>query len=146
MHELPIAVFGDKAGDKEYKERPAVYALIVNERNEVAVVQSRGRLLLPGGGMEGDETRQECLERECAEELGYDIAITSYIGCAVQYLISFLTGEPMKISGYFYRADLVRPNGRKSEPDHELVWLPPEEAAPRMFTEFAGWAIRHGLA
>lgn len=142
VEEQEVISFGMKLEATEYKERPAVYAVIMNERHEVAVVRSRGMLLLPGGGMEGDESREECLRRECAEELGYDIEIGPFIGCAAQYLVSHLNGEPLKIIGYFYRAVLGEPNGRQSEPDHELDWLPWAKAASGMYTEFAAWAIR----
>lgn len=143
VEEQTVVSFGEKQDGKEYIHRPAVYAVIVNEQQEVAVVRSRGMLLLPGGGMEKDESREECLRRECAEELGYDIEIGPFIGCAAQYLVSHLNGEPLKIIGYFYRAVLGEPNGCKSEPDHELDWLPVEEAASSMYTEFAAWAIRY---
>ncbi|RAU93045.1 hypothetical protein [Paenibacillus sp. YN15] len=46
--EQAVIAFGQKDEGREYKERPAVYAVILNEHHEVAVVRSRGRLLLPG--------------------------------------------------------------------------------------------------
>lgn len=141
VEEQEVISFGVKLEGAEYRDRPAVYAVIMNERFEVAVVRSRGMLFLPGGGIEEGEAREECLRRECAEELGYDIELGSYIGCLIQYLVSHVSGEPLKITGYFYRATLDGPNGGKTEPDHELDWLPWEQAASGMYTEIAAWAI-----
>ena len=45
----------------------------------------RRPLLLPGGGMEGNETKEECLHRELLEELGWAIKIDQYIGNAARY-------------------------------------------------------------
>ncbi len=146
IEEQEVISFGVKLEATDYKDRPAAYAVILNERLEVAVVRSRGMLFLPGGGIEEGEAREECLRRECAEELGYDIELGSYIGCSTQYLVSHVSGEPMKIIGHFYRAVLGGPNGRKSEPDHELDWLPWEQAASRMYTEIAAWAIRSSIS
>ena len=43
------------------------------------------RYFLPGGGMEGTETKDECLHRELLEELGWIIEIEQYIGNAMRY-------------------------------------------------------------
>ena len=47
----------------------------------------RRPLLLPGGGMEGNETKEECLYRELLEELGWAIKIDQYIGNAARYFM-----------------------------------------------------------
>ncbi|MNV96868.1 NUDIX domain protein [compost metagenome] len=92
--------------------------------------------------MEDEESREECLRRECAEELGYDIGIGAYIGSAIQYMPTLMTWEPLQVTGYFYKAILLGPNGNQSEPDHTLEWLPAEEAVYNMYTAFSRWAIR----
>ena len=48
---------------------------------------SKRKLLLPGGGMEGTETKDECLHRELLEELGWKIEIDQYIGNAMRYFL-----------------------------------------------------------
>lgn len=37
----------------------------------LSVQNSRGHYFLPGGGIENEESYQECLEREMLEETGY---------------------------------------------------------------------------
>lgn len=137
-----ITVFGDRMDGTDYRSRQAVYALIFSEDNKIAIIKSGNRYFLPGGGIEEGETQQECLIRECTEEIGYDIEVKEYIGCASQYLVSFKTNEHMHLTGYFYAAQLLRPNYQKIEPDHDLEWLRPEEAINKMYVEFQAWAIQ----
>lgn len=133
--------FGVRVAGAEYKNRPAAYALITNENHELAVIRVGDRFFLPGGGIEGEESREQCLARECSEELGYNIEIGEYLGCLSQWLISFKTNEPLRIIGHIYSARLLEPNFCKTEPDHELIWLNPVTAASRMLVEFQAWAI-----
>lgn len=142
MIEMMEVEFGQKAGGMEYTCRPAVYGIIQNESGHVGVIRTRCRLFLPGGGLEGTETPHEGLTRECSEEMGYRIEIGEYIGTASQYLISYRNNEPLRIVGHFYQARLADVNHLKSEEDHELVWLPPEEAIRQLSIEFQVWAVK----
>ena len=49
------------------------------------LLSKRDRYFLPGGGIEGTETKDECLHRELLEELGWEIEIDQYIGNAMRY-------------------------------------------------------------
>ncbi len=49
--------------------RPGVYAIIVNNKKEVLLTQSKsGKLWFPGGGIEVGETIEKALKRELEEE------------------------------------------------------------------------------
>ena len=69
---LDIITFGKREEGKEYIIRPAVYCLILSSKiNKVAIIQtSDGKYFLPGGGIEDNETHEDCLKREALEELG----------------------------------------------------------------------------
>ena len=108
----------------------------------IALVRTGKGYFLPGGGIEGNETHAECLKRECTEEIGYNIKLGEYIGKASNYTLSFKTNEYLRVVGDFYRAQLLEANYLKVEEDHELVWLPPEEAIDKMYVEFQAWAIK----
>ncbi|MES1042803.1 NUDIX hydrolase [Peribacillus simplex] len=66
-------VFGEKIGGLDYQIKKGVYAIIFNSAKDkvLAVQNSRGHHFLPGGGIENEESYQECLEREMLEETGY---------------------------------------------------------------------------
>ncbi|WP_438432701.1 NUDIX domain-containing protein [Gorillibacterium sp. sgz500922] len=137
-------VFGEKAAGVSYRDRPGVYAVIETE-GKVAVITTRERVFLPGGGLEGEETHYDCLRRECAEELGCHIEVRDYIGKASQYAISFKNKEPLRLIGHFYAAKITGTNALKIEEDHELVWISADEAVDRMYVEFQAWAIQEYL-
>ncbi|MDQ0194582.1 NUDIX domain-containing protein [Paenibacillus wynnii] len=132
--------FGDNIDGITYRDRPGVYAVIEKE-NKIAVVKTKDRIFLPGGGIEGAESYQECLRRECSEELGCDIEVGYYIGNAAQYTFSFKDKQPLKIIGHFYFVTITGLNNLKIEDDHELVWLSSDKAIQSMDVEFQAWAI-----
>ncbi|TQR36127.1 NUDIX domain-containing protein [Lysinibacillus sphaericus] len=85
-----MITFGKKIEGKGYIWRPAVYCLIFNSQKEkIAIIQTNdGEFFLPGGGMEKNESHEECLKREALEEMGMDIEIGHFIGCAQRYFYS----------------------------------------------------------
>ncbi len=75
-----------KKPTKQYVLRPSCYAIIFNSTSsKIAIIQKGESYFLPGGGMEGTETKDECLHRELLEELGWSIEIDRYIGNAMRY-------------------------------------------------------------
>lgn len=105
-----MKTFGIKKAGISYKERVGVYAVIWNDVRRIAMVKTPGGYFLPGGGINANETHRECLERELAEELGWQIEIQQYIGCAQRHFYS--TNEQIYRSsiGYFYIAKKTERN------------------------------------
>ena len=50
-------VFGEKLVNQTYVDREGVYAVILNDKNEVATVRLPHGYFLPGGGLEGVESK-----------------------------------------------------------------------------------------
>ena len=48
-------VFGEKLSGQTYVDREGVYAIILNDKNEVATIRLPHGYFLPGGGLEGTE-------------------------------------------------------------------------------------------
>lgn len=60
-----IPVFGVKEAEKDYQARYAAYAILMNEDEKIALIQApNGAYFLPGGEIEGNETKEEAIERE----------------------------------------------------------------------------------
>ncbi|MGM0885268.1 MAG: NUDIX hydrolase [Bacillota bacterium] len=144
---MQIITFGVKEESKEYIWRPAVYCLMFNKKkNKIAVIQtSDGKYFLPGGGIENNETHEECLMREAHEEMGMQVQIGSFIGCARRYFYSTNEFIYYLSEGYFYLCHMGEPTGKPTEEDHFLQWIEPVQAIKSLFHEHQSWAVKEAL-
>lgn len=64
-------------GNQELVWRPSAYVIVKNEKEEILTVKFalNGKFMLPGGGVNIDESLQEAALRECMEETGHTIEI-----------------------------------------------------------------------
>lgn len=86
----PIIIINDKdvfprkqAADVEsWSDRRTVKIVLQNERGEIALVTNpvHNCHLLPGGGIDGDESVHQAADRECREETNYSIKQPADIG------------------------------------------------------------------
>ncbi|MGH0432222.1 NUDIX hydrolase [Bacillus hominis] len=138
--------FGSKNPTVHYVLRPSCYAVIFNDTcSKVAVIQKRDRYFLPGGGMEGNETKDECLHRELLEELGWAIEIDQYIGNAARYFYAEKEDTHYLNDGFFYIARMVNKQTETSEEDHILQWISPLLAVELLVHEHQRWAVEQAL-
>ncbi|GIN64696.1 NUDIX domain-containing protein [Bacillus sonorensis] len=136
-----MTTFGVKEEGIEYIWKPAVYGLIFNDQ-KIAVVQTKdGKLFLPGGGIEHGETHEACLKREAREEIGMDITIGKFAGCARRYFFSPNEDRYILSEGYFYLCEIGKQVGRPTEEDHELKWIGTRRAIADLFHEHQSWAV-----
>jgi 8-oxo-dGTP diphosphatase len=141
-----IKVFGEKIDGLDYKIRKGVYAVIFNiTRDKVLTVKnSRGHYFLPGGGIEKDESNQDCLAREMLEETGYKVSIGSFIGDAKRYFQS-TKNEPLINEGYFYLTELLDKIQEPIEDDHFIKWIDIDSVQGLLVHEHHCWAVYEGL-
>lgn len=144
---MEIITFGEKIEGKEYKWRPAVYCLMFNsQKDKIAIIQTKdGKYFLPGGGIENDETHEECLKREALEEMGMEIEINQFVGCARRYFYSTNEYKYYLSEGYFYLCDKGKQLGEPIEEDHFLKWIEPSQAIESLFHEHQSWAVNQIL-
>ena len=68
--------------DTVWKERPTGKVVLFNEKGEIALIGNKVNdfFLLPGGGIEADESIIDGIRRECQEETGCEIEIQDALG------------------------------------------------------------------
>lgn len=116
------------------------------QKDKIAIIQTKDdNYLLPGGGIESNETQEECLKREVHEEMGMEIDIRSFIGCAQRYFYSTNENKYYLSEGYFYLCDMGEPSGKPIEEDHVLKWIDPTQAIESLFHEHQSWAVKEAL-
>lgn len=86
-----------------------------------------GKYHLIGGAIEAkDRDHVDTLEREFLEEIGVEIVIGDYIHRVDEFVNA--TTQRFDKEGYFYEATIKEKVQDPIELDHELVWLPLNEA------------------
>ncbi|MEH7443582.1 NUDIX domain-containing protein [Bacillus sp. JJ1122] len=136
-------IFGFKEDDVDYIYRPCIYGLIFNEhKDKIAVIQTDdGNYFLPGGGLENEESHEECLLREGIEEMGMTLEIGSFIGCALRYFYSANDRSYYLSEGHFYFCNILCKSGKPTEDGHYLRWLEPAKAINCLFHDHQSWAV-----
>jgi 8-oxo-dGTP diphosphatase len=117
---------------KDYKMRLAARAIILDSKNNVALlsIPKLNYHKIPGGGLKEDEDIKKALKREIKEEVGCDIEIIKELGEIIEYRNKY--GQK-QISYCF----LTRIKGNKGNPsytkkekeaDFTLLWIPLDKA------------------
>lgn len=138
---------GEKIEDKEYEIRRTAYALVFNDKGELAVeyIKKYSMYNLIGGAVEGNETTQETIVRECKEEIGHTLNNIKYVcdlGC--YYYFDILDKYELSIMD-FYKANMGEKVCEPIEEDNELVWVNPEEIVDKMYFEYHRYIIKEYL-
>jgi len=118
--------------DKPYQLRKAVRAVLLNDKQQVALINvSKNKYhKLPGGGVDEGESLEQALKREVMEEVGYEMELKEGIGVIVEYRND---NDRLQIS-YCYIADVTGGDGVNNLEQDEIddgfqtMWVDIDEA------------------
>lgn len=126
-----------------YYDRVGAY-LICIENNKLAVIRDPQGYFLPGGGIDENESFEECVKRECLEETGYSVSVDKHICSAEAYLLHPKVGYFHPIQHY-YSGSLIEKVCAPIETDHILEWISIDEIENKMHLEFQCRAVKYYL-
>ena len=131
-------VFGIK-DNVNYIDRVGAYLVPINE-SKIGVVRTTKGYFLLGGGLDSDESYEDCIRRECLEEAGYTISVRHKVCSAETYCEHPTIGyfHPMQT---YYVGELLEQVSIPAEDDHEFVWMDFNDIKGNMYLEMQNWAI-----
>ena len=132
-------IFGEKR-DGNYVDRKGAY-IIPFHGDKVGVVHTYKGYFLLGGGIDEGETDEDCIVRECLEEVGYAVDIRQFI-CSAETYGSIPNTPYFHPIQTYYTGRILEKIQEPTEEDHELVWMEYKELAGKMRWEMQGWAIK----
>jgi 8-oxo-dGTP pyrophosphatase MutT (NUDIX family) len=137
---LSIPEFGIAASGVAYVLRPGGYAVLFSATGEVATVSTPLGLALPGGGQDEGERPEDAAIREVEEECGLRIVLGPRLGVADELVFAADEGKHYRKRCTFFLGEVIGTSGT-GEPDHELLWLSPQDAMAMLLHESQRWAV-----
>lgn len=122
----------DNREDLIFEERKTGKAIIFDEQNNIALIGNKVNefCLLPGGGIDPDESIEEGIVRECLEETGCNVKLMQEIGVIDDYR----NRDKKHCINYCYTALLLGEKGELQLTEEEtkngvhVIWMPLPEA------------------
>ena len=136
-----VPTFGQPPPDDGAIVRPSAYALLADDAGRILAVRTPRGLFLPGGGIDEGETCRAAVRREVREECGLTARVGRWRVRAVDFVYSADERAHFEKRSTFAEAHADGPADPDATPEHEAVWLPPEEALVRLSHPSHRWAV-----
>jgi len=139
---VEIKTFGKKTRH-HYIKREGVYGVAI-KGDLYAVAGVRDTHFLVGGGLEDNESHEECLKREFLEEVGHSIELLEYVDVFREFGQSFRSKRYYELIGYVYRVK-IKDCIALGEADHTLKWMTKDELKNQMALSYQAHVIQEVL-
>ncbi len=135
-------IFGTKE-NVLYTARKGAYLIPIKD-GRVGVIKTPKGYFLLGGGIDKNESCEDCIKRECIEEAGLKVRISDKICSAESYTLHPVIGYFHPVQEYF-SGEIIGSIQAPAEADHEFMWMEYESIKGKMFAEMQGWAIDQAM-
>jgi len=140
VREAVVPVFGERLPGVTYVVRPSAYCIIENRQGEIAAALTPSGLILPGVASRPARPPRRPSSASRARSAGSSCGRPARSRGPPNSSIRRRSGPTTRKPSVFLRA-LLEGETAAVEEDHELLWLRPEAAAPRMYHESHGWVL-----
>lgn len=140
---MDLKQFGRKIDGLDYLPRAGAYGILFHDGRIACARVGYGPYTydLPGGGIDPGETPDMAVEREFQEEVGLRVRVSGKVTEILHYWIHD-DGTPYNNHCHFFTVELLEDMPQaKVEPDHERVWLTPEQTLVNLKNEGYAWAV-----
>lgn len=142
---MKTITLGEKFVNKKFDFRETCFGICERDGKILLTKKiKKNEIAMVGGGLEKDESHEECLKREFIEESGYTIEKIKEL-CTIDCF--WLAGGewPMESLANFYVLTLSDNSITPTEEGHEPVWVPIEEVESLLPLPYHKEAIRQYL-
>jgi 8-oxo-dGTP diphosphatase len=136
-----MPVFGSRPVGQTCIIRPSAYAIIENDLGQLALAHTLTGAFLPGGGIEGDETPEQTVQREVIEECGLIVRPGAWSVAATQFTHSESENAYFEKRCTFIESMIVDPHSTREPTEHELCWRDLHSATQLLTHESHRWAL-----
>jgi len=134
-------IYINNKNSKNYNKRPGAYAIIENDKNEIAIVRNNdSELFYFGGGIEKGESSIEALKRELLEETGYTLSNISYFTEIWEFLKS-KKGKYIEAIATVYTARFDKKITNPKEKDHHIIWINPSNYKKKLLRNWQNYVL-----
>ncbi len=151
-HQKPRRVdyWHDPDAPKPTSRKPSASVIVRNSAGDLLLLRrpDSGRWTIPTGGLKKNETLTQCAIRECCEETGLDIEITSLVGVFSdpRHLVAYADGEVRQPVNACFAGRVIGGNLITTDEASEVAWVPPAALDGYDIHPSIRRRIVHGLA
>jgi len=124
-----VDYWDDPAAPKPTSRMPSASVIVRNSGGDLLMLRrsDSGRWTIPTGGLKKNETLTQCAVRECREETGLDIEVTSLVGVFSdpRHVIAYADGEVRQPVNACFSGRVIGGNPTATEEASEVAWVPP---------------------
>lgn len=127
-----------------YITRAGAYLIPIYNK-KIGVIKTEKGYFLIGGGLNKNESHEDCIKRECLEETGYTAIIKEKICSAEAYTTHTKLGDFHPIQHY-YIGELKEQVSIPIEKDHILMWFNYDDIKGKIFSEIQNKALEQCIS
>ena len=150
-HKKPRRVdyWHDPDAPKPTSRKPSASVIVRNSAGDLLLLRrpDSGRWTIPTGGLKKNETLTQCAIRECREETGLDIEITSLVGVFSDpgHVIAYVGGEVRQPVNACFAGRVIGGELVTTDEASEVAWVPPAGLDSHDIHPSIRRRIAHGL-